>query len=113
MMADLIIDSAFATYVLACAAHVYGGALFMLEGRKRKAVSSVFWWLMWLFWANAVYLVFEIHSRYLRFVDFDRYIDWMGTWWWGIRRVPTLILLIVFLIWMTRRFLTRRRNGDI
>lgn len=57
----------------------------------------------------AIYSSGDLVARYLRFVDTEVYVDFMGSSFWNIRTLPTLIAVGAMVSHMTWRAFVKGR----
>ena len=107
-----IVDLALVMYSAGVVVSLYGFFLFLWWWKKVGSATDVYIFISLLFAANAFSDATAGYARWLKVYSPDQYLTFMDCGVWAWRRVPELIVLIVFVSRMTWRvFDAKRREG--
>jgi hypothetical protein len=109
-------DGALILYLVGIVVSLYGFGLFLWWWKKVGSATDVYIFMAFLFGANAFSDAIAAYSRYLRLNCQDDFVDFSTSCWWFIRRVPEIIVLIIFVSRMTWRIYdakSRESRGEV
>lgn len=112
----IITDVTFYIYALAAFAGLFGFFLFSWWWMRVGSATDVYIYVSFLFLTNAFSDTVALYARYLRNIDPARMTIFHDCYLWDFRRIPELIVLIIFIVRMLLRVnevLELEKNGEV
>jgi hypothetical protein len=103
MFAD---DLAWWLYLLIVIVAGYGTVLFGYWVVKNRFKTSTVFAYVWIWLAGTAFNgIVNLYARSLTLTDPDLFCAFSKTFWWPLRKITILVILTVFMVHMTLRFL--------